>query len=76
MSIKRCYKCKGSKMIMTLGALERKCLECKGTGRQIKVEEKEVDEYLSAPENKKEKGKRGRPAKVRVEVKEDAREKL
>lgn len=45
--IKRCTKCRGSKIVMGLGGLERKCVACKGVGFESIVDEKDEDQFLN-----------------------------
>ncbi len=47
MSIKRCATCKGHKVVVGLGGMEKKCKACNGIGFAPKVVEKEVDEFLA-----------------------------
>lgn len=47
MAIKRCYTCKGSKVVVGLGGLEKKCSECNGIGYQEIADSKEVDAFLN-----------------------------
>ena len=45
-TLKRCPNCNGSKMVIGLGALEKKCPDCKGIGFVDKIEDKDVDAML------------------------------
>lgn len=46
MAIKRCFTCKGSKVVVGLGGLEKKCNECSGIGYKEIADNKEVDDFL------------------------------
>lgn len=49
--VARCQRCKGTKIVMILGGMEDKCKECSGTGRAIKIEDLDEDQFLqSIPE--------------------------
>jgi hypothetical protein len=65
MAIKRCFTCKGSKVVVGLGGLEKKCSECSGIGYKEIADSKEVDDFLNQePAETVEIKKPGRKKKV------------
>lgn len=51
--IKRCERCNGSKIMMTLGMLQKKCNVCNGVGHQEVVSDEDVDSFLKPKRAKK-----------------------
>lgn len=45
--VKKCPNCKGSKIVMGLGGMEKKCKPCSGIGYVNKVDEKDEEAFLA-----------------------------
>lgn len=60
MSLERCERCRGTKRVVGMGNIEKKCPECNGVGWIEKKAEVNLIEELSNEISIK---KRGRPAK-------------
>lgn len=46
--VKKCSTCKGSKIVMGLGGMEKKCKPCGGVGYVSKIDEKDEEKFLAS----------------------------